>query len=63
MWNATWTDILKKDLLAAYDKFARPANHYNVTRVNMSLTITHVDIDERKAIFSTNAWLRMVSER
>lgn len=61
VWNATWTDKLKKDLLVAYDKYARPANHFNTTRVNLTLTITHVDIDEKRSMFSTNAWLKMVS--
>lgn len=62
IWNATWTDILKKDLLMTYDKYSRPTNHYNTTQVNVSLAIVHIDIDERKSILTTMGWFRMVRD-
>lgn len=44
LWNATWTDQLKHDLLLKYDKFARPAQHYNTTVVTINLVIRHVEV-------------------
>ncbi|XP_037024418.1 acetylcholine receptor subunit alpha-like 2 [Bradysia coprophila] len=57
IWNATYTDLLKKDLLIGYDKFARPAQHYNMTVVSVKLTIRHVELDEDKSVFSAYGWL------
>lgn len=60
IWNSTWTDTLKRDLLMTYDKFARPAQHYNKTEVAVTLTIRHVDLEEDKSIFSVYGWISMV---
>lgn len=43
-WNDTWEDKLKQNLLAKYDKFARPAQHHNTTTVNVSLNIFAVNV-------------------
>ncbi|CAG2065662.1 unnamed protein product, partial [Timema podura] len=43
-WNATWTDMLKRDLLHNYDKFARPAQHNTTTTVTMHMTFRHIDL-------------------
>ncbi|KAK0089728.1 hypothetical protein PV325_005875 [Microctonus aethiopoides] len=60
LWNATWTDQLKRDLLLKYDKFARPAQHYNTTRVNFGMTIFHISVDEFKSAMSIQAWVNML---
>ncbi|XP_058817102.1 acetylcholine receptor subunit alpha-like 1 isoform X2 [Topomyia yanbarensis] len=57
--SQTWADKLKKDLLANYDRNIRPAQHYNVTNVDIKMTITHVDIDEETSIFSVYGWVKM----
>ncbi|KAB0799593.1 hypothetical protein PPYR_07473 [Photinus pyralis] len=59
IWNATYTDSLKQDLLLNYDKFARPTQHYNVTTVNIGLSILHVEINEFKSTVSVNSWVRL----
>lgn len=51
---------MKRDLLITYDKFARPAQHYNKTEVSVTLTIRHVDLEEDKSIFSVYGWISMV---
>uniref|UniRef100_A0A1B6MC81 Neurotransmitter-gated ion-channel ligand-binding domain-containing protein n=1 Tax=Graphocephala atropunctata TaxID=36148 RepID=A0A1B6MC81_9HEMI len=56
LWNATWTDQLKHDLLMKYDKFARPAEHSNVTEVKFQLVIKHVEVDEVRSLMVVNAW-------
>lgn len=43
-----------------YDKFARPAQHYNKTEVSVTLTIRHVDLEEDKSIFNVYGWISMV---
>uniref|UniRef100_U5EQR7 Putative acetylcholine receptor n=1 Tax=Corethrella appendiculata TaxID=1370023 RepID=U5EQR7_9DIPT len=58
-WNSTWTDLLKKDLLANYDTYARPTQHFNTTNVNIKLTIRHVDLDEAKSTFTVIGWMKM----
>ncbi|XP_034936490.1 acetylcholine receptor subunit alpha-like 1 isoform X2 [Chelonus insularis] len=60
LWNATWTDKLKRDLLFKYDKFARPAQHYNTTRVYFGMTIFHISMDEFKSAIGVQAWVRML---
>ncbi|XP_053694163.1 neuronal acetylcholine receptor subunit non-alpha-2-like [Sabethes cyaneus] len=55
----TWVDKLKKDLLANYDRNLRPTQHYNVTSVDLKMTIRHVDIDEETSIFSVYGWVKM----
>nr|XP_029720322.1 neuronal acetylcholine receptor subunit alpha-10-like isoform X2 [Aedes albopictus] len=55
----TWIDKLKKDLLVNYDRNARPTQHYNVTNLDLKITIRHVDIDEENSIFSMYGWVKM----
>ncbi|KAK5643122.1 hypothetical protein RI129_006967 [Pyrocoelia pectoralis] len=59
IWNSTYTDNLKQDLLLNYDKFARPTQHYNVTTVTIGLSILHVEINEFKSTVSVNSWVRL----
>lgn len=61
IWNETFADALKRDLLMSYDKFARPTQHYNTTKVVIDLKIKHIDFDESTSIFTVYAWLAMVS--
>lgn len=60
MWNSTFTDTLKKDLLLNYDKFARPEHHAMATKVGIKLTIRHIDLDESKSIMTTHSWIKLV---
>lgn len=60
LWNDTWTDILKRDLLMTYDKYARPSQPDEKTSVETSLSLHHIAIDEDKFIFSAFGWLKMV---
>lgn len=60
IWNETYADALKRDLLMSYDKFARPTQHYNTTKVMLDLKIKHVDFDEATSIFTVYAWFSMV---
>lgn len=60
IWNETYVDVLKRDLLMSYDKFARPTQHFNQTTVTLNLEIKHVDFDETTSIFTVYAWLSMV---
>lgn len=43
-----------------YDKFARPAQHFNMTVVSVKLTVRHVELDEDKSVFSVYGWLASV---
>lgn len=61
IWNETYADALKRDLLMSYDKFARPTQHYNTTTVTLELKIKHVDFEEMTSIFTVYAWFAMVS--
>ncbi|XP_066603029.1 neuronal acetylcholine receptor subunit alpha-5-like [Prorops nasuta] len=56
LWNDTWTDRLKRDLFLKYDKFARPTQHYNTTKVMFNIILTHVTVDELKSSVTVNAW-------
>lgn len=60
IWNATWTDLLKRDLLMTYDKFARPVEHFNTTTVVLAIIFKHFDVDEQKSIFGVHCWTRWV---
>ncbi|XP_056638275.1 acetylcholine receptor subunit alpha-L1-like [Diorhabda sublineata] len=60
IWNATHTDQLRHDLLLNYDKFSRPAQHYNVTTVRFGMVIRHIEFNEFKSTLTVYAWLRMV---
>ncbi|XP_053662685.1 5-hydroxytryptamine receptor 3A-like [Anopheles marshallii] len=57
-WAPTWADTLKKDLLKGYDPSIRPSQHYNVTTVETSITITHVEINEIKSMLSVYGWMK-----
>ncbi|XP_026464536.1 acetylcholine receptor subunit alpha-type acr-16-like [Ctenocephalides felis] len=57
--NLTWSDKIKKSLLADYDKFTRPAERDNTTTVQVGLVITHVDLDEQTAVMTVNGWTKM----
>lgn len=59
IWNETYVDALKRDLLMSYDKFARPTQHFNTTTVTVDLTIKHVDFEEATSIFTVYAWISM----
>lgn len=61
LWNATYTDKLRHDLLLNYDKFARPAQHFNKTTVQLGLEIRHVEFNEFKSMLTAFAWLRLVT--
>ncbi|XP_043471113.1 acetylcholine receptor subunit alpha-like 1 isoform X1 [Leptopilina heterotoma] len=58
-WNDTWTDKLKRDLLVKYDKFARPAHHFNSTVVTLDIEIHHVSLDDMQSVLSVHCFLRM----
>ncbi|XP_047119677.1 acetylcholine receptor subunit alpha-L1-like isoform X4 [Schistocerca piceifrons] len=60
LWNATWTDKLKRKLLTHYDKFSRPAQHTNATVVKMVLTFRHIELDELKSVMTVYGWMRMI---
>jgi hypothetical protein len=60
MWNATWTDTLKRDLLLNYDKYTRPAQYYNATNVDLSLVLRYFDVDEVKSVMTVHGWVKMV---
>lgn len=60
LWNYTHTDKLRHDLLLNYDKFARPAQHYNATMVQFDLTIKHIELNEFKSTLAVNGWLTLV---
>ncbi|XP_001652011.2 acetylcholine receptor subunit alpha-like 1 [Aedes aegypti] len=57
--SQTWIDKLKNDLFVNYDRNLRPAEYYNVTNLDIGLTIWHVDIDEEKSILSLYGWVKM----
>jgi nicotinic acetylcholine receptor len=59
IWNSTHTDKLRQDLLLNYDKFARPAQHYNVTKVRFGLTIRHIELNEFKSSLVVHTWIRL----
>ncbi|XP_031617172.1 acetylcholine receptor subunit alpha-type acr-16-like [Contarinia nasturtii] len=59
IWNETYADALKRDLLMSYDKFARPTQHYNTTKVTLDMKIKHVDFDEKTSIFTVYSWFFM----
>ncbi|CAH0559910.1 unnamed protein product [Brassicogethes aeneus] len=60
IWNSTHTDKLRQDLLLNYDKFARPAQHYNTTIVKFGISIYHVEVDEFKSTMTVHSWLRLM---
>lgn len=61
IWNETYTDTLKRDLLMSYDKFARPMQHYNTTKVTIGLRIKHVEFDVGASTFTVYSWFSMVT--
>ncbi|XP_063982232.1 neuronal acetylcholine receptor subunit alpha-5-like isoform X2 [Diachasmimorpha longicaudata] len=60
IWNATWTDQLKRDLFLHYDKYARPAQHYNVTTVQFGMKVYHISINEFKSAVDVRAYVKMM---
>lgn len=60
LWNATFTDKLRHDLLLNYDKFARPAQHFNVTKVQFSMRFRHFEANEFKSTLTAYCWLQLV---
>ncbi|KAJ8913429.1 hypothetical protein NQ315_017173, partial [Exocentrus adspersus] len=60
IWNSTYTDKLRQDLLLNYDKFARPAQHYNETNLQFGMSILHVEMNEFKSTLTVHCWLRLV---
>ncbi|KAK9507922.1 hypothetical protein O3M35_007682 [Rhynocoris fuscipes] len=58
-WNATFTDLLKRDLLHTYDKFARPTQHTKTTVVLIDLVIKHIDLDDEKGVLTVNTWVQL----
>ncbi|XP_043277948.1 neuronal acetylcholine receptor subunit beta-3-like [Venturia canescens] len=58
-WNDTWTDQLKKVLLFRYDKFARPAQHFNKTVVDFDIRILEVAVDDSKSSMDVQCWIKM----
>lgn len=60
LWNSTYTDKLRQDLLLNYDKFARPAQPDEQITVRFGFTVRHVDVNEMKSTFTVHCWLRMV---
>ncbi|XP_044749478.1 neuronal acetylcholine receptor subunit alpha-5-like [Coccinella septempunctata] len=59
IWNATYTDKLRQDLLLNYDKFARPMQHYNTTLVRFGLALRHFEVNEFKSQLTVYTWVRM----
>lgn len=49
---------MKKDLLTNYDRYARPTEHKNVINMNVSLSLHHVDIDEKTSMATVYGWLK-----
>lgn len=62
LWNATYSDLLKKNLLMTYDKFLRPTEHFNKTSVTLSQSFVHVGLDEMESVFQVHSLTRMVCE-
>ncbi|XP_031328924.1 neuronal acetylcholine receptor subunit alpha-2-like isoform X1 [Photinus pyralis] len=60
LWNETDQDKLKKDLFVNYDRFSRPTEHFNTTKVNLGVSILHLETDERRSTVTVHAWMRMV---
>lgn len=52
---------MKRDLLVNYDKFSRPSEHYNTTKVGLSLSVKHLDLEETRGVLTIFGWLSMVS--
>lgn len=54
LWNSTFTDKLRKNLLTNYDRFSRPTHHEKATDLNVTLYVHHIDIDEQQSIMILN---------
>ncbi|XP_050442726.1 neuronal acetylcholine receptor subunit beta-3-like [Adelges cooleyi] len=59
IWNETWTDKLRRDLLRSYDRNSRPIIGDNLTNVTVSPVIKYVDLDYKQSIITINAWVSM----
>lgn len=60
IWSATDTDVLRRDLLMNYDKFAVPLVENVTTTVNVGLAIAHLQLDEIKSVLTVHGWMTMV---
>ncbi|KAK5638080.1 hypothetical protein RI129_012375 [Pyrocoelia pectoralis] len=60
LWNETNQDKLKKDLFANYDRFSKPTEHFNITKVKFGVSILHLEADERRSTVTVQSWLRMI---
>ncbi|KAK9730025.1 Neurotransmitter-gated ion-channel ligand binding domain [Popillia japonica] len=60
LWNATYTDKLRQDLLLNYDKFARSSPHQNTTKVLFSIVLRHVEVNEFKSALTVYAISKLV---
>lgn len=58
IWNDTWADILRRDLLTTYDRYARPTD--NMTDVHLGMNVKHFELDEAKSVFTASVWIQMV---
>jgi hypothetical protein len=59
LWNMTDVDALKKDLLEDYDPLTRPSNGKDVNSLQVSITLINIDLDEKRGVLTTHAWLKM----
>ncbi|GJQ64877.1 hypothetical protein Trydic_g7051 [Trypoxylus dichotomus] len=59
LWNATYTDKLRHDLLLNYDKFARPAPHQNTTNVDFGISIRHIEVNEFKSTVTVYGFAKL----
>lgn len=57
LWNETWVDRLRRNLLSKYDKFSRPTQHFNTTTVLVYLNIMHVEVVSISNGLHENNWL------
>ncbi|XP_015114685.1 acetylcholine receptor subunit alpha-1-B-like isoform X2 [Diachasma alloeum] len=60
VWNETWIDKLKTDILANYDTHSRPAHHNSTITVYLGLQVYYVTIDEFKSAVNVRAYMTMV---
>ncbi|KAF5272063.1 hypothetical protein FQR65_LT05045 [Abscondita terminalis] len=60
LWNVTHLDQLKKDLLTNYDRYVRPENYENQTKITFYLTITRLETDEIRSVVIVDGWINLV---
>jgi len=59
LWNDTAIEHLKRDLLKGYDRFIRPEVHNKAIKLQIALTLIHIDLDETRGVLTTHGWLKM----